>query len=158
MFSLLLKKALPFALTFVVGTALGGLAGLSGGSGRGGYWTAFAPHAHDSRRGCGSRRHYLVAESKPLVILFKPDARRAGVGTDAVDSVRVNVTFGADGEVKEVRPPARPSYARGESLAGADVMWESVERAARAIRFTPETIDGVPVTVEREVKIRFLAE
>jgi hypothetical protein len=37
-------------------------------------------------------------------------------------------------------------------------MWDAVENAAREIRFTPETINGVPVTVEREVEMRFLPE
>ena len=78
MYSLLLRKALPFALTFIIGSLVGGLfksvgiGGLSAERGRSYF------HGHGGRRSCGfrARQRYLVAESKPLQITFKPDARR----------------------------------------------------------------------------------
>jgi hypothetical protein len=154
MYLFLLKKALPFTLTFIFGALLSGLAGLFGGSEKP-VGTFIGTRTYEFGNRCRMRRQRLVAESKPLTILFKPDARYP---LAPESRVRVNVTFGADGEVKEVRPLASWSHGRDESLVGVKAMWEAVEKAARQIRFTPETVNGVPVTVEREVEIRFLAE
>ena len=156
MYLFLLKKALPFALTFVVGTALGGLTWLFGGSGKKAE-TFVATRTYEFPGRCGSRprRHKLVAESRPLLILFKPDARYP---LAPGGRVRVNVTFGADGEVKAVKPLASWFHSRDEDLVRVKAMWDAVESAARQIRFTPETVDGLPVSVERDIEIRFLAD
>jgi len=162
MFSLLLKKALPFTLTFVVGTALGGLTWLFGGSEKKAEATQVTS-VYDFKRGCGSRqrrRHHLVAESKPLVVLFKPDARLP-LGAKWGEGARgalVRVTFGADGKIQDARPMSLRFQGRDESLIEVKALWESVERAARQIRFTPEAVDGAPVTVTRDVEIRFLTD
>jgi hypothetical protein len=60
--------------------------------------------------------------------------------------VRVNVTFGADGKVQRVDQlqPLLP-----------DGILKAAESAARQIQFVPETFNGVPITVTREVEIRF---
>lgn len=155
MYLFLLKKALPFTLTLVVGTALGGLTWLFGGPGKKAE-TAVVTRTYDFKDRCGARRrHKLVAESKPLLILFKPDARYP---LAPEGRVLVNVTFGADGEVKAVKPRASWSRGRDQDLVRVKAMWDAVENAARQILFTPETVDGVPVSVERDVEIRFLAE
>ena len=154
MYLFLLKKALPFTLTFIFGAALSGLVGLFGASERK-TESVLGTRTYEFGSRCRVRRHRLVAESKPLAILFKPDARYP---LAAASRVRVNVTFGADGQVKEVRPLASLSHGRDESLVEVKAMWEAVERAARQIRFTPETVNGMPVAVEREVEIRFLAD
>src|SRR3712207_4404022 len=108
MYSLLLRKALPFALTFVIGSLVGGLfkaVGIGGGA-----WNSRSHfYRHGGRHSCGerARQRYLVAESKPLQITFKPDAIvPAGFGalTWGSYSVTANVTFGADGRVREVVP------------------------------------------------------
>ncbi|HYP51910.1 MAG TPA: hypothetical protein VEQ42_00120, partial [Pyrinomonadaceae bacterium] len=114
MYLFLLKKALPFALTFVVGTALGGLTWLFGGSEKKAE-KALVTRSYDFPGRCGSRarRHKLVAESRPLLILFKPDARYP---LAPEGRVRVNVTFGADGEVKAVEPLASRFQGRDEDL------------------------------------------
>ena len=160
MFSLLLKKALPFTLTFVVGTALGGLSWLFGGSEERSE-TRLVTSVYNFKSGCGSRhRRRLVAESKPLVILFKPDARLP-LGAEPEEGARpavVRVTFGADGKIQDARPMSFRFHGRDESLVEVKALWESVERAARQIRFTPETVNSVPVTVTRDVEIRFLAD
>jgi hypothetical protein len=161
MFSILLKKALPFTLTFALGAALSGLAGLFGLAGERSE-RVFVTHGRDhgggyGRRACRMRAHKLVAESTPLTILFKPDARQPR-GAEAVKGLtraRVNVTFGADGRVQEVAPAEWPSDATSGPEAA---LWASLERAARQIRFTPETFNGMPVSVTREVEIRFLPE
>ena len=162
MYSFLLKKALPFALTFVFGAALSALVALFWSDGTG-YEVAQVRQSRleeygRGRRECRMRRHDLVAESKPLNILYTPVARYGSVGADGIDFAHVNVTFGADGEVKEVKPLASLYHGRDESLVRVKAMWEAVETAARGIRFTPETINGIPVTVEREVAIRYADE
>jgi hypothetical protein len=157
--SLLLKKALPFALTFVVGTALGGLTWLFGCSEKKKTETVVVTRTYDYGRRCRMRRHNLVAETKQLVINFKPDARRPlGAENEGPRSATVRVTFGADGKVQDVKPLASWFHGRDGSLVDVKARWEAVERAARQIEFTPETVDGVPVTVNRNVEIRFLAD
>lgn len=149
MYSFLLKKALPFMLTFVIGAALGSFIGLFGGSETssavGRYRRGECDRGRRERR---MRRHNLVAESKPLAIFHTPDALYYIPGT-GTKSVRVKVTFGADGKVQQVEhlQPLLPAK-----------MLEAVERAARQIEFSPETLDGVPVTVEKEVEINLAAD
>lgn len=177
MYSLLLRKALPFALTFIVGSLVGGLfksvgfGGLSADCERSNF------HDHGGRRSYRMRfqPRNLVAESKPLLITFKPDARPRELKSDArwprelqggriePVSVRVRVTFGADGKVQQVEPvnDSLASAVRSERQGivenlGASITWNAVERAAQQIQFEPETIDGVPVTVTREVEIHFM--
>ncbi len=168
MYSHLLKKALPFTLTLVVGTALGGLSAPRGaGSTSWASWRgARREFGFGERRphACRMRRRYLVADSKPLVILFKPDAVLPHTFTGALGMTpaRVLVTFGSDGNVQAVEPLDEYSVKawRDWPSAGGDPfaaeMWQAVERAARQIRFEPETINSVPVSVTKEVEIRFL--
>ena len=170
MFSLLLRKALPFALTFVLGAGLGWLFKAPDSARRPATLGTFElsgagprelPYGGGGRGKRECRMQRLVAESKPLVILFKPDARLPqGVeaGAEGMRRAVVRVTFGADGQVQEVSPLAGWFHARDGSLVQVKATWDAVERAARQIRFTPETVDGVPVSVRREVEIRFLAD
>ena len=155
--SLLLKKALPFALTFVVGTALGGLTWLFGGSEKKAE-TVIVTRTYEYGRRCRMRSHRLVAETKALAIHYKPvvsyPAAR-GFEADDVASARVEVTFGAEGRVAQVRPLSVSFKGRDESLVRVKAMWEAVEKAAQRIEFTPETVDGVPVTVTRVVEMDF---
>ena len=149
MYWFLLKKALPFTLTFVFGAALSGLVGLFVGSGKKAE-SALVTRTYDFHRECRMRRHTLVAETKPLVILYKPNVTHP---LDSAGSVRVNVTFGADGTVKDVSPLMSSLSERDQSLVRMKALWEAVESAAREIRFTPERVNGVPVTVTREVEM-----
>ena len=171
MYSHLLKKALPFTLTLVVGTALGGLLGPRGGESPS--WASWHGARREfgfgerRRRGhCRMRRRYLVAESKPLVILSTPEARppfSLGRGRESLGPARVLVTFGSDGRVQAVEPLDDRSVNafRDWPSAGRDpaaLAWDAVERAARQIRFEPETINGMPVSVTKEVEIGFAAD
>ncbi len=160
MYSFLLKRALPFTLTFAAGAALGGLVGLFGRSEKKADYVLGTRTYEFGSRCRGMRRHNLVAESKPLVILFKPDARwpRGGDMGKGLHPAQVLVTFGADGKVQKVRPLASWFHVRDEELDEAKAAWEAVERAARQIKFTPETINSMPVSVEKEVEIRFIAD
>ena len=160
MYLFLLRKGLPFTLTFVVGTALGGLSWLFGGAGKKA-GTVVVTRTYDFKRGCDSsrRRHKLVAETKPLVILDVPAARwPRGVMMPGVksSSVRVNVTFGADGKVAEVVPVEGWLQNARVQTGVATPVWYAVESAARQIRFTPEMFNSVPVSVTDTVDIYFL--
>jgi hypothetical protein len=161
MYWFLLKKALPFTLTFVFGAALSGLVGLFGHSEKKAEsWSFTRSYEFGSR--CRMRRHNLVAESKPLFILSKPDAVLTGVGAWKGDAepVKVLVTFGADGRVQGVESYrdwcARGYKSQPEVLRTA--VWEAAVRAARQIEFQPETVNGLPITVTQEVEIRLLSE
>lgn len=154
MYLFLLKKALPFTLTFIFGAALSAVTGLFGASEKKSE-LVFSTRTYE----CESlrmRRRHLVAESKPLAILHKPDAilpvASGGVMSNS-EFIPVNVTFGADGKVQQVEPPACLAYDCYDMRDERSGRWEAVERAARQIQFTPETINGVPVTVVKEVKI-----
>ena len=159
--SLLLKKALPFALTFVVGTALGGLTWLFGGSEKRPEAEPLVTRTYDFKGRCGSRssrRHRLVAETRPLFINYKPVVSYpAARGFEAKDvaSARVEVTFGAEGRVTQVRPLSLSFEGPGESLVRVKAMWEAVAEAAHRIEFTPETVEGAPVTVTRVIEMDF---
>ena len=165
MYSLLLKKAIPFALTFVIGSFVGGLFKFIG---YGGQKTEparayFDAYGEGHRRSCPmhARGRYLVAETKPLLITFKPDARRPRelrwMKREDLPPVSVSITFGADGKVQVGHRP--PELLVGGSENWPEVMlWDAAAEAARGIQFEPETRDGVPVAVTREIEIRFMPE
>lgn len=160
MYSLLLRKALPFALTFIIGSLVGGLFKAVGIGGPSAGNARTFRYNYGGRHSCRMRfeRRNLVAESKPLNILSKPDATvsveanslRRGMGA----RVLAVVTFGADGKVQGVESANLLSACgkyKGEELSGEFL--EAVKRAATQIQFEPETVDGVPVTVVRETDI-----
>jgi len=147
----LLKRALPFTLTFVIGAAVGGFIQLL--AARGAAWfTKRDAYTYSARRGCDKkfRRHHAAHEYRRPVILFKADARLPadyvpGTLGHGARPVRVSVTFGEDGAVRAVEALDR----------WTDEMSESAESAARKIKFLPATRGGVPATVTEEVIIRF---
>lgn len=167
MYSLLLKKAIPFALTFVLGSVIGGLfKSFVTGSPSFSSPRAFHYGYGGGRSGCKhAGRRFLVAETKPLAILnvpdavwprdFKPDAPWSGEYKSdyKFPGAWVRVTFGSDGKVQRVEPSDEPYPSLGAT--GDMVLWECMERAARQIRFEPETVDGVPITVTKDVEIQF---
>jgi hypothetical protein len=169
--SFVLKKALPFVLTLIIGSLIGGLfksfvpGGQSYNHPRAFYYGYGEGHSCRMR----ARQRYLVAESKPLLITFKPNASwpddfrpdaswpgeyKAGY---KFPGAWVSVTFGADGKVQRVEPSVDNPYP-SLGAKGDKVVWERMERAARQIQFEPETVNSVPVTVTREVEIRFMDE
>jgi hypothetical protein len=111
-------------------------------------------------------RRDLVAETKPLVILFKPDAVwPKDLNRDlpwwpnipegyVFPGAKVRVTFGADGRVQRVEPSDELHPSLGAK--GDQVVWDCMARAARQIQFEPEMINGVPVSVTKDVEIRFI--
>jgi hypothetical protein len=173
MYLFLLKKALPFTLTFIFGAVLSGLTGLCGASEKKSV-SVFGTRTYEFGIRSRMRPRNLVAETKPLVILFKPDARRPREFANKnkyegrgfwPTSALVRVTFGADGKVQEVEPfyEDADGYTPGRlrlTLRDASYVeaWENVKRAARLIQFTPEMRDGVPVTVTKELEIFFFKD
>src|SRR2546423_1113639 len=168
MHSCLLKKLLPFALTFVVGAFIGGLFKTHGTGPAVWTWESRStpllgqegPLGYDRHRSCRMYRRDLVAETKPLVILFKPDARwprEVDVGK-GLSTEWVRVTFGADGKVQQVESVYNPWKSKALPGTNEAAVWDSIERAAREIRFTPEIINGMPVSVTKEVEINFFTD
>lgn len=146
----LLKRILPFALTFALGAAVAGIAGLFTGSGAGVFKRRQQTY-HGGGGGCSKGyRHKLLAESKPLYVKYQPtavytsEARRRGFS----GKVRLRVTFGADGAVKSV-----------ETLQGQPYgLTQSAERAAWGITFSPSLENGLPVPVTRTIEYDFPSE
>lgn len=155
MYSLLLRKALPFALTFVIGSLVGGLFKAAGFGGRSYDHPRAFYYDYGEGHSCRMRyqRRYLVAKSKPLQITFKPDAVFKGVKGGTVP---VSVTFGADGTVRMVG--LSTFYSDHDARPPERAMRDAAVNAAWQIQFQPETVDGVPVTVTRDVEIRFMAD
>jgi hypothetical protein len=170
MYSSLLRKALPFALTFVIGSLVGGLFKAVGVGGQGAQGGRSYFYRHGGRHSCDmrARQRYLVAETKPLQITFKPDASwpddfkpdaswpgeyKAGY---KFPGAWVRVTFGSDGRVQRVEPGDINHPSLGAK--GDKVVWERAARAARQIQFEPEMVNGLPVAVTREVEIRFAGD
>ena len=154
MYLFLLKKALPFTLTFIFGAVLSGLIGLFGGSEKK-VVSVLGTRTYEFGSRCRMRPRNLVAESKPLVILHKPSAHYPEWADSPSNwgPVLVTATFGADKKVSEVKPVGdrfdHPSSARMAPI------WNAVERAALGIQFEPEMVNGVPVSVTKEVEIFF---
>ncbi len=148
----LLKRVLPFTLTFILGAAVAGIAGLLRPGGARTYMV-LEHRSYDlsGKRSCGTAyRHKLLAESKPLAINYRPNAvytaearKRAFTGT-----VRLRVTFGADGTVRGV-----------ETLQGQPYgLTQSAERAAWRTGFTPAMENGLPISVTRVIEYDFPSE
>ncbi|HYH84845.1 MAG TPA: hypothetical protein VEX60_05135 [Pyrinomonadaceae bacterium] len=175
MLTCLLKRVLPFTLTFIMGAALGGFFfnpfGVRTKMSRV-VRTELRYHGYGEGRSCRHRRfrqRELVAETKPLIILFKPDARLPREFREFDDgalfhfvprSALVRVTFGADGKVQAVEPFYENSLGLNRLPLGSSwkQAWDSVERAARLIQFTPEMNNGLPVTATKELEIFFLPD
>jgi hypothetical protein len=157
MYLFLLKRALPFTLTLIFGAVLSGLTGLFGASEKKAE-SVLGTRTYEFGGHCRMHRHNLVAESKPLNILKVPDAVWP-LGVKAEEGrgkVPVKVTFGADGTVQKVE--ASSQYTLRDIEVPPPPFWSAVVKAARDIRFTPEVINGVPVSVEKEVEIYFAAD
>lgn len=148
----LLKRALPFTLTFIIGAAAGGFSQLFAARG-GGWLKDRGTYGYYGRRGCGKkfRRHHRAfdhaPERTPVSILHKPVARHPSADewgrlSSGFEPVRVRVTFGDDGRVRAAA-----------GLAGAPDINKAAERAAWGIRFLPATFGGAPTTVTEEVEV-----
>lgn len=142
-----LKRILPFTLTLLAGVALGGFFNLFGSRAveKNKFATSDAMFVRVERdgRSCSKDRSMRLREkSSPLSITYEPNTRytKEAWAKKTTGVVRLRVTLGADGEVKEVEPLARLPHG----------LTEEAEKVAWRIKFNPETVGGVPVTVQRD--------
>jgi TonB family protein len=98
---------------------------------------------------CRMHARNLVAETKPLLIHFKPDAHISRIFEGYGNSMWVRVTFGAEGKVLDVQ--------QLQTLM-PEAMQQAVERTARQIQFEPEMVNGMPVSVTKEIEIHFMTD
>jgi TonB family protein len=140
-----LKRILPFTLTFVIGASLGGFAGLF--KTRTTYTTRrgeFVLRGSGFERGHG---HRSCRTSTPVVHTFEPNTRytREAWEKGITGTVRLRVTFGADGEIKAVEPVLGLPYG----------LTEEAEKVAWRAKFIPATERGRPITVTKEMDYVF---
>src|SRR5215210_6210553 len=136
MFACLLKRALPFLITLLVGTGLGSIFSSTSPQNNRVTATALTQTRH---YGCRSRNRAVVAESTPLIVTFEPNTRltEAARRNKTVGVVELLVRFDADGKATVVdRLTTLP-----------DGLTEEAERAAERTTFKPATINGKPYTV-----------
>jgi hypothetical protein len=138
MFASLLKRALPFTLTLLVGSGLGSI--LSGTSPRDSSASLVPTTTTKTRTySCGMRERAVVAESTPLVVTFEPNTRltEAARHNKTTGVVELLVRFGADGKATVV----------DHLTTLPDGLTEEAESAAERTVFRPATINGRPYTV-----------
>ena len=125
------QKILPLILCFVAGVALSAAGGLTRSS-----------EAESRKRaaadGAAASRTWLVVRSRPEL---KPSETLSA--NDRPHFVHLRAKFGADGMVSEITPTA-------STLSDASVA--AAIGAARRIKFTPATEDGIPLDVLAEVR------
>ncbi len=161
MLTCFLKRILPFTLTFIIGAAAGGFFTIPHRrpASREEILRAYS-FSEDGGHHCRARTQRLLAESKPLVIIFKPDAqwplKYRGLARKDFLPVLVRVTFGADGEVHKVQPTDDVLARKVDVLEL--MMFVAASTAARHIQFEPETINNVPISVMKEIEINFMAD
>ena len=137
MFACLLKRALPFMLTLLVGSGLGSI--FSHTSAPRQSSSTVATTITTSRHSCGMRTRAVVAESTPLIVNFEPSTRltEAARRNKTTGTVELLVRFGADGKATVV----------DQMTTLPDGLTEEAERAAERTLFTPATINGTPYSV-----------
>jgi hypothetical protein len=156
MFLSTLKRVLPFVLTFVVGATVGGLFKSRRFETRTWEWSAHSTPLlgregpFGEGRSCRAYRYRMPAGWSPLVIVAQPPATYTSLAKrhGLTGVVRLRVTFGADGLVKDVTP----------LRVLPDGLTESAESAAWQIKFTPATERGEPVAVTKVVEYDFPSE
>lgn len=140
MFVCLLKRALPFTLTLLVGSGLGSI--FSGASPRADKQSLVTTTTLTTRAySCGARhrRDGVAADSTPLIVTFEPNTRltEAARRNKTTGVVELLVRFGADGKATVI----------DHLTTLPDGLTEEAERAAERTAFRPATINGMPYTV-----------
>lgn len=143
------KRALPFLLTLLVGVFLGSLFKTVTTN----YTPKFAyvvkqessGYEYRNRHGCRTRS-YRSEDSAP-VVTFKPLATytESARQNEFEGTVRLLVEYRADGTIGDI------DVLQGQPYGLTD----EAKEAARDIRFKPATRNGEPVTVNKEVEFHF---
>ena len=141
--SYVLKKILPFSLTLIIGVLLGSAFGVfnSRATHRARHFRSHG-YAFEHGRGYGGCK-----KSSPVVYTYEPNTRYTKEAWEkgVTGTVRLRVTFGADGEIKDVVPVLRLPHG----------LTEEAEKVARRAKFIPARENGTPVTVTKEVDYVF---
>lgn len=146
MFACLLKRALPFTLTLLVGSGLGSIFSSTNTRDNGSF--RFSTTTIRSRHSCGMRnRAAAAATSTPVVVTFEPIARptEAAQRNRTRGTVELLVQFGADGKAKVF----------DHITTLPDGLTEEAERVVEGTVFKPATINGKPYTVTEVRKYTF---
>jgi|GEM_PF-2568719 len=138
-----LKRALPFIMTLIVGMGLGSIFG----------WNSSAPKAKNEERLVtvterrGSCRSYrgrrAFSESTPLKITYEPNTTYTPLAlkNKTTGVVQLRVRFNADGTTTVV-----------EQLSTLpDGLTEDAVRVVERTQFEPETYNGQPVSVTKDM-------
>ena len=141
----ILKRAMPFVITLMVGTGLGNIFGLNDPPSR----TVVTSRTVTSRFTTVERHNVEPREfdahhcGTQLKILYQPSTRftHEAVKNQTTGVVTLLVRFNADGTTTVVD--------RLSTLP--DGLTEDAERVAEQTRFTPATVEGKPVTETKEM-------
>ena len=152
MMTCFVKRALPFALTLFVGTGLGSIFGFNSTPKKTNATSAPDERIHtltERRSGCPDsyRRRDYVGESTPLNIRYQPNTSytRVALKNETTGVVRLLVRFNEDGTATVV--------SRLSTLP--DGLTEEAVRVAERTQFDPETVNGQPVAVTKEMNYIF---
>lgn len=140
-----LKRALPFMLTLIIGIGLGSVFGFNRSSTTtANNFSGFKWEPRHYHSGC-RRRNF--SDVTPLSITFQPSTHLTpdAVMHKTTGVVTLLVSFNADGTATvENRLSGLP-----------DGLTEEAESVVERTQFTPEKVDGVPVTVLRTMNYIF---
>ncbi|MBV9959663.1 MAG: energy transducer TonB [Acidobacteria bacterium] len=150
------KRVLPFMLTLLVGTGLGSVFGWRSSTTQTQPNVTESTYRYERRYGCSSRyrRTYsggiegrAEGASTPLVIRFQPNTRYTPEALEhkTTGVVQLRVRFNADGTATVLE--------RLSTLP--DGLTEEAERVVERTQFTPETINGEPVAVTKDMNYVF---
>ena len=141
-----LKRALPFMLTLMFGIGLGSIFGFNhSGTTTANNLSGFKLEPRHYRSGCRGRR--FTDYRTPLDITFQPSVRYTpeALKHQTTGVVQLRVSFNADGATTVL-----------EQLSTLpDGLTDEAVRVAEHTEFTPEKVDGTPVTVVREMNYIF---
>lgn len=145
-----LKRVLPFTLTLLVGSGIGGFFNLFSSSPQPAASDANAyrlESVYETRGGCRNRKRSFTTSTRGAEIVYRPEPyyTEAARRNQTEGSVTLRVTLGADGTVTDV-----------ETITGLpDGLTEQARRAAKQIRFNPATRDGSPIDEVRTITYSF---
>ncbi len=145
-----LKRALPFLMTLIVGMMLGSIFGWSSSAPKTSpyYTRGEGAGVSERRSSCRSNRgRRTFSESTPLKITYEPNTTytQEALKNKTTGVVQLRVRFNADGTTTIV-----------EHLSTLpDGLTEEAVRVAERTQFEPETYNGQPVAVEKEMNYIF---